>query len=188
MQARLNLATKPLESHRKFLVGTGLLGTVAAVIFLVLGWHVYSVRKADEEMRARTAEMLRQMAVLDQQGKSLEQFFNQDEIKKLDERSVFLNGIIHARSFNWTRMFMDLEKLLPAGVRVVSIEPKQEKGRVEVKFTVGATSDDAQLKFMKALETSKTFSNVQFIARRAPSPGSAGEQMLVELTAEYAST
>ncbi len=47
-------------------------------------------------------------------------------------------------------MFMDLEKVLPAGVRVVSIEPKQDKGRVEVKFIIGAASDEAKVKLLES--------------------------------------
>ena len=188
MQARLNLSSKPLESHRRFLVGAGLLGIVAALIFLGLGWHVYNARKADEELRTRTARMQKEMVALDQQGASLEQFFKQPEIAKLHDRSVFLNGIIHSRSFNWTQMFMDLERILPTGARVVSIEPKQEKGRVEVKFTIGATSDEAEIKFLKALEDSKRFSQVQLLGVRPAAPGTAGDPIVVELTAEYART
>lgn len=188
MRVRLNLSTKPLETHRKFLVGAGLSGAVAALIFLGLGWHVYNARKADAELRDQTARMQKQMAELDQQGASLEQFFNQPEIAKLHDRSVFLNGIIHARSFNWTQMFMDLEKIVPAGVRIVSIEPKQEKGRVEVKFTIGATSDEAEIKFLKALEDSKRFSQVQLTGFRTNTPGNTGDPIVVELTAEYART
>lgn len=188
MRVRLNLSTNPLQSHRKFLVGAGLLGVAAALIFLGLGWHVYNARKADEELRTKTARMQKQMAELDGQGTSLEQFFKQPEIAKLHDRSVFLNGIIHARSFNWTQMFMDLEKIIPPGVRIVSIEPKQEKGRVEVKFIIGATSDEAQIKFLKALEDSRRFSQVQLLVVRPAPPGSAGDPIVVELSAEYART
>ena len=47
MRVRLNLATKPLETHRKFIAGSGLLGVIAAIVFLSLGWHVYLARKAN---------------------------------------------------------------------------------------------------------------------------------------------
>ena len=69
--------------------------------------------------------------------------------------------MIDEQSLNWTQMFMDLEKILPAGVRVISIQPKHEKGRVEVKLVIGAVSDDAKLKFLHALERSPSFSHVQ---------------------------
>jgi type IV pilus assembly protein PilN len=188
MKVRLNLATKPLETHRKFIAGSTLVGLVAVIVFLSLGWHVYLARKANAEMRAKSAKILQQVAELEQQRAALERFFALDENARLHDRAAFINSLIDARSFNWTLMFMDLERVLPAGVRVVSIDPKQEKGRIEVKFMIGATSDDAKLKFIKALEDSKTFSHIQVVGLHAPTPGASGEQIMVELTAEYSRT
>jgi type IV pilus assembly protein PilN len=185
MRARLNLATKPLETHRKFIAGSGLLGFVAAIVFLTLGWHVYQARKANAEMRAKSAEIQKHVQEFEQQRASLERFFNLEENRNLHERAAFINNLIDARSFNWTLMFMDLEKVLPAGVRVVSIEPKQEKGRIEVKFIIGAVSDEAKLKFLKALEDSKTFTHVELVGEHHPSSGTSMDQIVVELSAEY---
>jgi type IV pilus assembly protein PilN len=185
MRVRLNLATKPLETHRKFVAGSGLLGVIAAIVFLSLGWHVYLARKANAEMRAKSAKILQQVAELEQQRASLEHFFNLDENRNLHDRAAYINSLIDARSFNWTLMFMDLEKVLPAGVRVVSIEPKQVKGRIEVKFIIGATSDEAKLKFLKALEDSKTFTHVELVATQHPTSAAGADQIVVELNAEY---
>jgi type IV pilus assembly protein PilN len=185
MRVRLNLATKPLETHRKFIAGSGLLGFVAAIVFLTLGWHVYQARKANAEMRAKSAGIVKQVAEFEQQRAALERFFNLDENRHLHDRAAFINNLIDARSFNWTLMFMDLEKVLPAGVRVVSIEPKQEKGRIEVKFIIGAVSDEAKLKFLKALEDSKTFTHVELVGEHHPSGGTSTDQIVVELSAEY---
>lgn len=188
MRIHLNLATKPLEAHRKFLAGSGILGALAVLTFLGLGWHVYLARKSNEEMRAKTAQILAQVAQMQEQSASLDRFFNLPENHNLSDRAAFINNLIDARSFNWTLMFMDLEKVLPAGVHVVSIIPAQDKGRVEVKFTVGATSDEAKLNFLKALEDSKTFSNIQLIDERQPSQRSNGDQVIVQLKAEYSRT
>jgi type IV pilus assembly protein PilN len=185
MRVRLNLATKPLETHRKFIAGSGLLGVIAVIVFLSLGWHVYLARKANAEMRAKSAKILEQVAELEQQRASLERFFNLDVNRNLHDRAAFINNLIDARSFNWTLMFMDLEKVLPAGVRVVSIEPKQDKGRVEVKFIIGAASDEAKVKFLKALEDSKTFTHIELVAEQHPSAGTSTDQIVVELNAEY---
>jgi type IV pilus assembly protein PilN len=188
MRVRLNLATKPLETHRKFIAGSTVVGVVAAFVFLSLGWHVYLARKANAEMRAKSEKILQQVAELEQQRAALERFFALDENARLHDRAAFINSLIDARSFNWTLMFMDLEKVLPAGVRVISIDPKQEKGRIEVKLVIGATSDEAKLKLMKALEDSKTFTHIELVTAQRPTPGTTGDQIVVELTAEYLRT
>jgi type IV pilus assembly protein PilN len=188
MRVRLNLATRPLETHRKFIAGSTLAGVVAAIVFLSLGWHVYLARKANAEMRAKSAKILQQVAELERQRAELLRFFALDENARLHDRAAFINSLIDARSFNWTLMFMDLEKVLPKGVRIMSIEPKQEKGHIEVKFIIGATSDDAKLKFIKALEDSNTFTHIELTSTQHPASVTSGDQIVVELTAEYLRT
>jgi type IV pilus assembly protein PilN len=189
MKVRLNLSTKPLQTHRKFLAGAGIIGTVAGLFFLGLGLHVYAVRRGDEVFRGRVVNVRTEMVSLERQREELERFFNRPENAKLHDRSAFLNTLIDEQSLNWTQMFMDLEKILPAGVRVVSIQPKHDKGIVEVKLIVGATSDEAKLKFLHALEQSASFSHLQVLSQKqaAQAPGS-NDRIDVELNVVYSRT
>ena len=189
MEVRLNLATKPLESHRRFLAGASLSSFVAAVVFVGLGWHVYSVRKAATEVRARREFLNQEFAKYDAQRRDLERYFKQKSIADIHERADFINGIIAVRSFNWTQMFMDLEHILPGGVRIISIEPKQVSGHVELNVTFGAASDDVKLKFVRALEASKQFSEVQIISDIVPTTGApTNDQRVVQLSTHYSGT
>ncbi|HET8923920.1 MAG TPA: PilN domain-containing protein [Candidatus Acidoferrum sp.] len=187
MRVHLNLATKPMETHRRFLVGSGLVAVVAGVALVWLGWHVYTVREANAELRARFEETRRKTENLDAQRAELERFFQQKKNKELNDRAVFLNSIIDARSFNWTQMFMDLERILPGGVRVISIEPKQVEGHVEVTLSVVANSEEAELKFLRALEESKVFTGVQVQHIGVPNLGTnqSSDQKLVLLSTIY---
>jgi len=187
MRIRLNVATKALETHRRFLAGAGLIAVVAGLIFLGLGWHVYSVRKVDAELRARAENNRREMAKLLEQRGVLDRYFAQKDIAELHDRAAFINGILDARSFNWTQMFMDLERVLPGGVHVLSIEPKQTKGRLELKLSVGASSDETKLNFLRALEGSKDFRDVQVQGEHAPSQtgNTSGDQKVIQLTTVY---
>lgn len=186
MKVRLNLSTKPLQTHRRFLAGAGIVGAIAGLFFLGIGLHVYLVRRGDEVYRDRIVKVRSEMVTLEQQRRDLEQFFSRPENAKLHERSAFLNTLIDEQSLNWTQMFMDLEKILPAGVRVVSIQPRHEKGIVEVKLTIGAASDEAKLKFLHALEQSASFSRIQMLGEKAAQPGpGVTDKIDVELTAVY---
>jgi type IV pilus assembly protein PilN len=187
MRVRLNLATKAQQSHRRFLVAAGIVGAVAAIVFLALGWHVYSVRSFDARLRAQTEATNAKIAQLQVEREGLERFFQQPENAKLHDRAAFLNSLIDGRSFNWTQMFMDLEHILPAGVRVVSIEPQQVKGQVEVKLIVGAASDEAKLKFLRALEDSKQFNGIEVDREVVPAKTTVGiiDQKMIELKVFY---
>lgn len=185
MKIKLNLATSPLETHRRFLAGASLVGAAAGIALVLLGLHVYRTRVAEEEFRKQMAEVHAKTIELRRQNAVLEQFFARPENARLHDRAAFLNSLIDERSFNWTKMFMDLEKILPAGVRVVSISPKLQKGQVEVKLIIGATGDESKLKFIRAMEQSENFSKVKVVGERPPAKAEGGERVQVELTALY---
>src|SRR5262249_44927261 len=188
MKVVLNLATNPLQTHRKFLAASGVLGALAAIVFLALGWRVYTVRQSQAAIRSRTDQIEQEMSALMRQRSELQGFFAQEQNAKLYERSVFLNSLIDEQSLNWTQMFMDLEKILPTGVRLVSIQPKSEKGKVQVRLHIGAINDDAKLKFLRALESSPAFREVAVISdvENEPQQGSlASDRHHVELIAVY---
>jgi type IV pilus assembly protein PilN len=191
MKVRLNIATNPLQTHRKFLAASGVIGVIAAIVCLGLSWHVYSVRKANEALRARAAAVREEMVGLMGQRDALEAFFKEERNAKLNQRSTFINSLIDEESLNWTQMFMDLEKILPTGVRLVSIEPTHDKGQVLVKLQIGAISDEAKLKFLRALENSPAFKEVRVeheIFSDPQEPGGGGgdlDRLHVQLTALY---
>jgi type IV pilus assembly protein PilN len=189
MKVRLNLATNPLQTHRKFLAASGLIGVLAGIVFLALGWHVLSVRKSNQALRARAAAVRQEMVGLIAQRDELENFFKEPQNARLNERSTFLNSLIDEQSLNWTQMFMDIEKIIPTGVRLVSIEPKHEKGQVKVTLQIGAISDEAKLKFMRALENSPAFKEVREDHENTVDPQANSDdldRLQVQLTVLYA--
>ena len=188
MKVRLNVATNPLQMHRKFLAVSGLIGVIAGVVCLALAGHVYSVRKANEALRAKAAAVRGEMVGLMGQRDELEAFFKQERNARLNQRSTFLNSLIDEESLNWTQMFMDLEKIMPTGVRLMTIEPAHEKGQVLVKLQVGAINDEAKLKFLRALEKSPAFKDVRVEHEiyADPQEGTGDlDHLHVQLTAVY---
>lgn len=185
MKIRLNVATEPIQVHRRFLAGVGLLGIAATITLIVLAVHVYRVNSSEAKFRAEMNQIQAEMQGLLRQQTEIEQFFSRSENNKLSGRAQFLNAMIDERSFNWTKMFMDLEKLLPEGVHVLSIAPALKNGRAEVKLILGASSDESKLKFLRTLESSKDFKHIQVLAERKPPKGEGTDKILVDLSASY---
>ena len=98
MKIRVNLATRALETHRRFLAAAGLMGTLAGLALLILSWQVYGKRRADQEFRRQMDQVQRRMADSQRQRRELEQFFSRPENKNLHDRSVYLNSLIDQRS------------------------------------------------------------------------------------------
>ncbi|MGB6430170.1 MAG: hypothetical protein WBF06_06265 [Candidatus Acidiferrales bacterium] len=189
MRARLNLATAPLVSNRRFTVGASIIGSVAIVVMFVLAWDAYQARRGDTEFRQRQAELVTQISALQAHHDELAAYFNRPDTVKDRELSGYLNSLIEQRSFPWTKVFMDLEHTLPEGVHVVSIEPRLEGDQVQLSLTIGAIDDEAKLKFLKALESSPEFSQLQVLSETRPTrpPGGQAEpdQVELRLTAWY---
>jgi Tfp pilus assembly protein PilN len=186
MHVGLNLATKPLVSHRRFLAGSALLGILGSVLLLYLGWQFYTLRKADEAYRAQLGKIQQQMDRLQSQRTELVRFYEREENHNLQDRAKFIGSVIEARSFNWTKMFMDLEHTLPPGVHVLRIEPKLENGAASVKFLVAGSSEDAKVKLLKAFEDSSSFSHIELTSTGVPKSGSpTTDVFMVEFSAVY---
>ncbi len=188
MKPRLNLATAPLENNRRFLAGAGLIGGAAVIALISLSLFAYNSWRANRDLRTQTSSYQVQIRDLQRQQQALRAFFDQPGRRQVMDRAAFLNSLIAQRSFPWTKIFMDLELSLPVGVRVVSIAPKMEAGRVEVRLVVGAAGDEEKVKFLKAIEESKVFSNVQVKQETHPSQSGAQDHVLIELVAWYQTT
>jgi hypothetical protein len=185
MKVRLNLATSPLESNRRFVLGAGVMGVIGLAALLLLSQRAYSIWNNDRTFRARQDALENQVAKLEQQRKDLAAFFGDAENVKKRQRAAYLNSLIEQRAFPWIKIFMDLERILPEGARVISIEPKLAGDTVQLKFLVGAVSDESKLKFLKALEGSAQFSNIQLLTETRPVRPEQTDRVMLELQAEY---
>jgi Tfp pilus assembly protein PilN len=188
MKVRLNLATSPLENNRRFVLGSLLLGGVAVVALAVLSMSAYGNWNANRNVRTEMADLNRRMHDFREQRKELDEFFKQPDTRRIMDRAAFLNALIEQRSFPWTKMFTDLEHIIPEGVRVVSISPRMNAGRVEVKLNIGAQTDEGKLKLIEALEKSKEFERIQLLSEIRPSRPEENDRVLLELVAFYTAT
>jgi Tfp pilus assembly protein PilN len=187
MYVRLNLATNPLLSHRRFLAGTAAVAALGMLLCCGLAWRAYQLRKAEEDFRARSGKIQKELASAGQEREQLQRYFAEQEAAGFQDHAKFVVGVLQARSINWTQMFMDLERGLPPGVRIVRIEPKLEKGIVTVHFVVGAASQEAKLKLLKSFENSSSFSNVKWLSEKAATQPNS-DPLTIEFVAEYPNT
>ena len=185
MKVRLNLSTSPLESNRRFTLAAGVIGTIAVLVLLVLSYRTFSVWRSDKVLRVRKDALELQIGKLQQQRQNLSGFFENPETVQRRQRAAYLNSLIQQRAFPWIKIFMDLERILPEGVRVVSIEPKLDGDIVKLNVLVGAMSDESKLKFLKALETSPEFSHIELLSEARPDRPEQADRVMLALQAQY---
>lgn len=190
MKTNFNLATAPLENNRRFIAGSSVLGIIAIAAMVFLSMHAIHARQANREMRTSIDQLQEQIGISLRQQESLRDAFKSPHAVEALKRSKFLNGLIEARTFPWTKMFADLEQILPAGVRVISISPQMDsEGNVKVALSIGAVNDEQEVKFLNLIDASPVFSDVHVMQESHPQKEKASEEgtdkVLVNLEARY---
>ncbi|HXO00254.1 MAG TPA: hypothetical protein VN881_14355 [Candidatus Acidoferrales bacterium] len=189
MKLRLNLATAPLENKRPFLAAAGILGTVGVLLLVLLSHGAFRAWRANRDLRAEIAHWETEIRVNKERQANLQTYFRSAQAQQVLDRAAFLNSLIGQRSFPWTKIFMDLEPILPPGVRVINISPKLVNGKAQVAISIGAATDEGKIKFLESLEKSPAFSNVQVQAERHQDQiTAAADKITLELTAWYETT
>ncbi|MHB8411717.1 MAG: hypothetical protein ACYDDI_07180 [Candidatus Acidiferrales bacterium] len=191
MKTHFNLAASPLENNRRFIAGAFAIGIVAVAALVFLSVHAVEARRTNRAMRGEIGRLEDQIRASQREQERMRLAFKDPKTVEVMERSQFLNNLIEQRTFPWTKMFADLEKILPPGVRVVSISPQMDKkGRVKVMLVISAVNDEQKMKFLRSMVSSQAFSDMQVTQESRPqqvSTGSAGA-VLLTLDAHYATT
>jgi type IV pilus assembly protein PilN len=187
MRIDINLATRPYEDSRQFWIywGTGLaLLAIATLLLLFITVTGFMRARGD---RAQIAKLEEQIAAYDREKAQAVAVLNQPQNRELRDQSRFLNDLFERKSFSWTRVFEDLEQVMPAHLRVVSIHPNVSgDNNVTIKLVVGGESQMQALDLVRKMENSQHFKQTRMIRSDAINDSSSdGDRVRVEIEAAY---
>jgi len=76
-------------------------------------------------------------------------------------RSLMFNQLIQRKAISWTRIFADLEKVLPHNVRIASIRPTLNgRNQLTLEMVVAADTAEPVIGFITNLEQSDAFGDL----------------------------
>jgi len=185
MKLRLNLSTTPQENNRPFLAGAIAIGTIGLLALLILSHATYTSWQSNRDLRTALSRWREQIEADRLKQQQLQQYFQTPAAHEVVDRSAFLNSLIDERSFPRTRIFMDLEKTLPPGVRVVSISPHLVEGRAQVRLQVGVMSSQSEIQFLEAIEKSPAFSRIEVDQVRPVTQEGLSDKIVLSLIVWY---
>lgn len=189
MKTRFNLASSPLENNRRFIATAVTLGIIAVAALFFLSVHAVRARRTNGAIRADISRFEDQIQASQREQERLRVKLKDPKTVEVMNRAQFLNNLIGQRTFPWTKMFADLEQILPPGVRVVSISPQMDKtGHVKVMLVVSAVNDEQKMKFVRSIVASPAFSSVRPTQESHPEKVATGNTgaVLLSLEAQYA--
>jgi hypothetical protein len=158
MRININLASQKYEDVRQFYLRWG--GALALMVLLTLGlaflaWSNYrdatGGRKHVDQLREESAK-------LDQQRRDAEAVMNRPENRDVRDQKNFWNDVIDQRSFSWTQLFSDLEKIMPARAYVISVQPTLTAERqLQLRLIVDGENHESGLEVQSKMERSERF-------------------------------
>ena len=161
MKVPINLATQPFRRDRPVLIGSALVAVLLVGLLGLLISISLVERGQSKETREDIARLERRVRALQAEQARLDAVLRQPENAEVLERSVFLNELLARKGISWTRIFADLEKVVPYNVRIVSIQPSANaQNQISLDMTVAAESPQPLIELLKALETSPLFGAV----------------------------
>ena len=157
MRISVNLATKPFVELRPLLLRLRMAMAALAVLAVGFGLALHSVSAKASAAAAQSRSIEAQTAAFQQDRQHNEARMRQPANVAVLERSRLLNAVFARKSFSWTAVMMDLERVLPNGVQVTSIEPQVAgDGVVSIRLRVSGDRDRA-VQLVRNLETSSRF-------------------------------
>ena len=188
MRFKINLASAPYQNARRFferwalgltalLIVTGLLVFVAA-----RSWRVnHALARSISEEHDRLDK-------LNDQEKADIAILEREQNRGVRDRSEALNALILRKSFSWTRIFNDFEKMMPARLHMVSITPHLTKdNQIEIRLLVAGESRDKAIELVQNMEKAPDFREPQITAENTvtEAQGKSEDRVTFNISALY---
>jgi type IV pilus assembly protein PilN len=178
MQISLNLATRPYIDIRPALKRLRIAIAVLLVIGAGLCLGLRAFHQKVEEARATEQSVQNQINAINKERLGYQNMMGQPENVQLVAHVGVLNELINEKTFSWTLAMEELERVLPAGVQVTSIEPVRDAktGTITLKLRVVGPRDRA-VDLVQNLERSKHFLQPRIVGESAESVGGPNERL-----------
>jgi hypothetical protein len=172
----LNLASQPFRRERARLatlmvVCALLSGSLLALTGMILHGRAEAA-DLRRQMEAKQAELRRLQG---EQGR-FSAVLTKPQNADVFATSVFLNELIARRGVSWTRVFKDLETVMPGTMRLLGIRLPQAGSidgdgvnRVQLDMFVGTTEPEAVIRLLKNLQESNLFGEASMVSHSPPS-------------------
>jgi len=183
----INLASEPFRRDRPVIL-LGLAG--GALLMALLAFQVsmaWLEHESAAETRLAVERTRRQVQTLAAEQARLEAVLRHPDNAAVLDYSVFYNTLIRRKAISWTRIFADLDEVIPHNVRLVSIRPQvSQNNQIQLDMLVAAASPEPVIELLMKLEGSPLFGSTA-VASWLP-PSQAEPLFRYRVTANYAPT
>ena len=184
MRVEINLATQPYEDQWRFWLRWG--GAVAGlgILTLLLLYGAIAGLLTARQDRNLIRQRQEQIAERDREKAQAEALLSRPENRSTRDRSQFLNDLFQRKTFSWTRVFEDLERIMPARLHVMSIRPElAPDNQLTIKLIVAGDSREHALALVEKMEDSQRFQQTRIEQERTVT--GQGDSVQFDISAVY---
>jgi type IV pilus assembly protein PilN len=165
----LNLASEPFRRDRPILAASAATAALMLAVLILQITVIVQQRELAADSRAQMASVDAQLRAASSEQARLEALLRQPENAAVLDRSALFNSLILRKSISWTRLFSDLEKVMPGNVRLINVRPYLTAGNeVQLDMVVGAQSPEPVIDLLRRLERSPTFGATSLLSSSPP--------------------
>lgn len=140
------------------LFGSAVAGVLLMVTLGLLISLSVTERRESTDTRGELNRVNRQLAAIRTEQVKLDAAMRQPDNAVVLDRSVLINTLIRRKAISWTRIFGDLEKVMPHNVRLLTIRPQvNANDELFLDLTVAAEAPEPVIGFIVKLEGSEVF-------------------------------
>lgn len=195
MRIDLNLATRPYLNLAPALRRLRIAIAALAVAAVALGAGLYAIDAEAHQARLRAEAVDAQIARVQAERDAAQARMKLPENAAVLAQSQNLNQLFDAKAFSWTLAMEDLERMLPPGVQVTTLEPTRDSkdGRISVHVRVLGPRDKS-IDLVRNLEHSRRFTQPRIVGESAEAtsgpnqrvePVTASSRVNFDLQADY---
>jgi type IV pilus assembly protein PilN len=165
MRFNINLASQPYEAARFYRRRMGALVAALAVITALLAGYIVYQRAQSRSINRQLAEVRREINSLDFEDVQARALLSKPANRDIADQSEFLNQLFARKALSWTRVFTEMEKIVPPNLHVVSMKPEYTKtDDLMVRVVVATDSRDRAVELVRRMEKSNHFHQAQVVA------------------------
>jgi type IV pilus assembly protein PilN len=165
MRLNINLASQPYEVARQFRrTLTMAVAALAVITAALLGYILYQ-RIESRGINQQLADVHQEINALDQEETQARAILNKPVNREVADQSEFLNELFARKALSWTRVFTEMERIMPPNLHVVSIKPEYTKtDDLMLRMVVATDSRDRAVELVRRMEKSNHFHLPQVVA------------------------
>lgn len=165
MRININLATERYETVRQYLQRMRTLVVLLAVVAALLVGYILYQRSHTRDIDAKITKAQQELSELSNEKAQAQALLNKPANRGIADQSEFLNELFARKSLSWTRIFSEMERIMPPDIHVVSIKPDYTvNNELVVHMVVATGSRDRAVDLVKRMEKSSHFRGPQIVA------------------------